>query len=83
MPIYVYKATDVKKACEYCKNGFDILQEMDEKPLAQCPKCGAPVEKTIARFSTGFSQTGFDSKAKEKGFHKLKRKDKGTFEKEY
>ncbi len=83
MPIYVYKTADNTKSCDYFKDGFDVLQGMEEKPLAKCPQCGAPVKKIITGFSTGFSKTGFDQKAKDKGFHKLKRKDKGVFEKEY
>lgn len=83
MPIYVYKAKDTKKSCDYCRKDFDILQDINEKPPARCPQCGTPVEKIITGFSTGFSKTGFDQKAKDKGFHKLKRKDKGVFEKEY
>jgi len=51
--------------------------------LKKCPECGSEVEKVFSPFSLGSSKTGFDRKAMEKGFHKLKRVDKGKYEKLY
>ena len=82
MPIYSYKLKG-KKACKYCRGGFEIVQKISEKPLTSCPKCGAKVVKVFLGFSLGFSQTGLDRRAKEKGFHKLKKVDKGKYEKLY
>ena len=83
MPIYVYKAKNTKKACSYCRQGFEILQKTNDAILCHCPKCGASIDRVFAPFAQGYSKTGFDSKAKEKGFHKLKRVDKGKYEKLY
>ena len=83
MPVYVYKVKDKGKGCRYCREGFEILQKVNDKPLKNCPKCGAPVERTLAAFSVGFSKTSFDRKSMEKGFHKLKKVDKGKYEKLY
>ncbi len=81
MPIYLYKT--IEKGCPYCKEGFEILQKVDEEPLRQCPKCKSRVKKVLCGFSIGFSKTSFERKAKEKGFHKLKKVDKGKYEKIY
>ncbi|HEX76431.1 MAG TPA: zinc ribbon domain-containing protein [Dehalococcoidia bacterium] len=48
MPIYEYQATG--EGCEYCQNGFEIIQNMSDKPLTECPKCQAPVKKLLSSF---------------------------------
>ena len=50
---------------------------------SKCPKCNSQVKKIISGFSMGGSKTGFDRRAKQKGFHKLKKVDKGKYEKLY
>ena len=83
MPIYVYRPKDVSKSCNFCRKGFEILQRISDKSLNQCPKCGNSVKKVVSSVSLGGSKTGLDSRAKEKGFHKLKKVDKGKYEKLY
>lgn len=83
MPLYVYQARKTEKSCEYCRQGFEILQGIKESPLSYCPRCHAAVKRVFAPVSQGESKTAFDRRAKEKGFHKLKRVDKGTYEKLY
>jgi putative FmdB family regulatory protein len=83
MPIYRYKVKEGEKGCKFCKEGFEILQGIKDEPLKKCPECGSEVEKVFSPFSLGSSKTGFDRKAMEKGFHKLKRVDKGKYEKLY
>ena len=83
MPIYTYQAVEKNKSCSYCKDGFEHLQKIKDKALKYCPECKAKVQKIISNFSLGFSKSGFDQKAKSKGFHKLKRVDKGKYEKLY
>ena len=81
MPIYLYKTTE-KKGCDYCSPGFEQLQSMQDKPLKKCPRCQGKVKKVPARCS-GFTPMLSDTNLKEKGFQKLVRKDKGTFEKAF
>jgi len=83
MPIYSYKASDSKRCCEYCCNGFELFQKPKSKTIKECPRCGAPVKKVFNSFSIGISKSNLDRKAREKGFHKLKRLNKGEYEKEY
>ena len=82
MPIYVYKA-EKSKGCAYCKKGFELLQGLNERALKKCPKCDAPVRKSICAVGFVASKTSLDRSAKEKGFHKLKKVDKGKYEKLY
>jgi len=83
MPVYIYRAKDSKKSCEYCRNGFEVLQKAGGDPVEKCPECGAAVVKVISSFSVGASQSSFDDRAKQSGFHKLQKRDKGTYEKMY
>jgi len=59
------------------------MQRLDEAPLAVCPACGAPVVKVLSAPALGRSRSKLDDRAKAAGFHKLKRVEQGTFEKQY
>ncbi len=48
MPIYEYQALSPDDACESCRPGFEIFQQINEKPLSKCPYCGQPVKKNIS-----------------------------------
>jgi putative FmdB family regulatory protein len=48
MPIYEYQAVIPEKACTVCREGFEHIQGVDEKPLAHCPHCGKRVKKIIS-----------------------------------
>ncbi len=83
MPLYSYRAKRENNSCKYCSTGFEALQHIKDKPLTKCPKCNAPVKKVLSTFSMPESAGNFDSRAKAKGFHKLKKVDKGKYEKLY
>ena len=83
MPVYRYKAKIEGKSCNLCKKGFEVLQNINDRPLENCPECGAEVIRIFSEFSVGFSKTDLDRRAREKGFHKLKKVDKGKYEKLY
>jgi len=70
MPIYEYQAEDSEKGCGCCCKPFEMLQRVDEEPLAQCPECGIPVKKIIswchsAVTETSPEQRGVERKIKE------------------
>jgi putative FmdB family regulatory protein len=48
MPIYEYKAVKADQTCDKCREGFEILQGINEKPLLACPVCGKKVKKLIS-----------------------------------
>jgi putative FmdB family regulatory protein len=84
VPIYEYKAKDAKKSCKHCSEGFEHLQiKISDPPLEKCPECGGAIEKQISAPSVGGSKSGFDDRAKNAGFSKLKKISKGEYEKEY
>lgn len=83
MPIYEYQAKKKTKSCEYCSKGFEQLRKISDPALTKCPECNGPVEKLISTPSVGSSKSGFDDRAKNAGFHKLKRLNKGEYEKKY
>lgn len=83
MPMYDYRAKDPDHACQVCREGFEMMRRLDEPPLTACPTCGAPVVKVISAPALGRSKSKLDDRAKSAGFHKLKRVDKGAFEKLY
>ena len=83
MPIYEYAAKDARKSCDYCKDGFEIIQSLTEDSLTACPECGHPIAKQISAPNVGASQSNFDDQAKSAGFSKLKKVSKGEYEKLY
>ena len=83
MPIYEFQAVSEDKACDYCRNGFELIMRISEPNLSACPKCGNPVVKQISAPAVGASKSGFDARAKAGGFHKLKKVSKGEYEKVY
>ena len=48
MPIYEYQALSSEYACEECRSGFEILQQIHDKPLTVCRHCGNKVKKIIS-----------------------------------
>ncbi len=78
MPIYQYKTTE--KGCSCCRDGFEIMQSMKDKPLSCCPKCKGPVKKIPASVSGGVP-TLSNSNLRDKGFTKLVKRGDGTYEK--
>ncbi len=83
MPLYDYQAKHPEHGCAYCKHPFEMMRRLDEPPLKQCPKCGADLVKLISAPALARSKSKLDDRAKAAGFHKLKRVDKGAFEKLY
>ena len=83
MPIYEYEAQDKACSCEYCSMPFELIQKVSDRHLETCPKCGSPVRRIISAPVIGASTSGFDSRARNAGFHKLKKLGKGEYEKLY
>ncbi len=81
MPIYIYKTEN--KGCEICGRGFEILQEVNETKLRRCPECKGEIRRIYSGFSIQDSKNNLDQRAKKQGFHKLKKVDKGKYEKLY
>ncbi|HEY9420592.1 MAG TPA: FmdB family zinc ribbon protein [Thermoanaerobaculia bacterium] len=52
MPIYEYE-------CRSCGKRTEILQRMDEAPLAACPQCGGEVKKLFSAPAVQFKGSGW------------------------
>ena len=83
MPIYEYVVIEKENGCVYCREKFEIKQSINEESLTKCPKCNSRIRKVFSSISIGASKTSLDRRAKDNGFHKLKRVDKGKYEKLY
>jgi len=66
MPIYEYQAEYSEKACGCCRKPFEILQRVDEEPLAQCPECGTSVRKILSRCHSAVTETSPEHKSVER-----------------
>lgn len=82
MPIYEYIAEDQANACRVCARGFELMRELSQPPLENCPVCRRPVKKLISQVNTPkVSKPLSVSDAKSKGFTILQKRDKGVYEK--
>lgn len=83
MPVYVYQAVDVEKGCDCCREPFELLQTMSEKPLVVCHACGQPVRRLIqpVAVSVGKKHMLSDDNIKKHGFTKLVNEGGGKYRK--
>ena len=77
MPLYEYELCEGD--CKVCGGKFTLNRPMSAKPLTKCPACKKPVRKMFSVFNAPLSLSL--SRAKDKGFTVLKRRDKGAYEK--
>jgi putative FmdB family regulatory protein len=47
MPTYEYRSVDLKKSCDQCRSGFEVVQRMTEPSLTLCPRCKNPVQRVL------------------------------------
>ena len=52
MPIYEYE-------CRQCGKRSELLQRMDDPPMAACPECGGEVRKMISAPAVQFKGSGW------------------------
>jgi len=71
MPVYEYQPKEGYDGCDYCKEGFEIMQKINDDPLDKCPKCESPLEKIISKTSfnlgeggVGWADTGYSGSKK-------------------
>ncbi len=76
MPIYEYAHSDV--VGDGCLPTFEEVHGINER-MEFCPLCCHPVHKVVSQFSYRANVLS-TSNIKEKGFRRLRRKDKGVYE---
>lgn len=66
MPTYEYQ-------CNKCSHRFEVFQQMKDKPVKICPKCGGPARRLISSGAgfifkgSGFYSTDYRSASYKKG----------------
>ena len=87
MAVYQYRKKGRAKGCDTCNRGFEVLQQMRDAPLAECPHCGARVERIVSLCSISTRQSDkaktSDTNLKRHGFTKLVNEGEGKFRKAF
>jgi len=78
MPLYVYEHVEQKGAD--CPDRFELVHALSEE-MVKCPQCGGAVKKVVARTSYKRNVLA-SSNLREKGFTRLRRRDKGVYERD-
>jgi len=68
MPTYKYRAVELKRSCDDCRSGFEVIQRITEPPLAVCPQCRNAIHRVLFAPSVvikGSPVTEADKKIKE------------------
>jgi len=52
MPLYEY-------LCQNCGHQFERIQKFSDAPIAECPKCGGPVQKLVSSPAFHLKGTGW------------------------
>jgi len=47
LPTYEYKAVDAERNCDYCRQGFEIIQKITEPSLTRCPRCRHSIRRVL------------------------------------
>ena len=82
MPIYEYICSD-ESCCDHCRQGFELLQKVDDTELTACPHCGHAVRRRISapRVVAGSSHRLNESHIEKHGFTQYRRVGQGVYEK--
>ena len=79
MPIYEYEPTG--HDCLLCPNRVEVIQGVNDAPLAFCPHCGLDVKKIVSRATFGRARVANADRAGEKGLTTFRKVEKGKWEK--
>jgi len=80
VPIYEYEPDD--QGCDYCKDGFEVMQSMSDKPLKKCPQCGRACHRVLSVLAHPPKNILSDANLADKGFTKYTRKSDGQYTKD-
>jgi len=81
MPIYEYVPKD--GGCATCREGIERLQRLSDPPLAECPDCGAPLQRVIGapQVIAGQAHVLREDHVAKHGFTQYRKVGKGKYEK--
>lgn len=81
MPIYEYLPSGDRR-CPFCRDGFELLQKIEDPEVDACPECSAPVARKISAANVARQGPSLDAANIEKhGFTQYRKSGKGVYEK--
>lgn len=81
MPIYEYHTTS-DRHCDFCRDGFEIMQKIADEAVTTCPQCKASVQRRLSAPQIHRSGPSLDTSNIEKhGFTQYRRAGQGVYEK--
>ncbi len=80
MPIYEYEPDG--EGCDYCQDGFELMQAMSDKPLKKCPQCQAPCHRVLSVTARPGKNILSNANLADKGFTKYVKRSDGQYTKE-
>ncbi|MFW5816230.1 MAG: FmdB family zinc ribbon protein [Wenzhouxiangella sp.] len=82
MPFYEYASTE-QPGCDHCRDGFTVLQRLNDPRLTTCPACGHPVRRVISppNVVSGRAHMLKTSSIEQAGFTQYRKIGKGVYEK--
>ncbi|MCA1779659.1 MAG: zinc ribbon domain-containing protein [Xanthomonadaceae bacterium] len=82
MPFYEY-ICDRSTGCAHCRDGFTVLQRLNDETLPCCPNCDEPVRRVISppHVVSGKAHQLRESSIEKAGFTQYKKVGKGVYEK--
>ncbi len=81
MPIYEYQPAG-EASCKHCRDGFELLQKLDDAPFAECLNCGGALKRVISAPNLNTQKANLDaSNLDKKGFTQYRKVEKGVYEK--
>jgi|GEM_PF-201057 putative FmdB family regulatory protein len=79
VPVYEYEPKN--HDCLMCEGKFEVIQGVQDEPLALCPWCGLDVRRVISKAAIKIAGTAPDDKSARKGFTTFRKAEKGVWEK--
>ena len=79
VPIYEYEPAD--HDCLMCDGRIEVLQGINDPPLAYCPYCGLPVRRVISKASIKVAKGTAPDQAAKRGLTTFRKLEKGRYEK--
>lgn len=75
MPIYEYQALDPLRGCNKCRQGFETIQGIADKPLRRCPDCNGKIKKLISKCHAAIYEPSQESIRIEKTIHEYEKSE--------
>ena len=65
MPIYEYQSIAPEEGCSNCRQAFEVIQRVSERPIRHCPACGKDVRKLVSRCRAAIMESSDETRRTE------------------